>query len=88
VGISGLSRENYSRTEEQNCQLGKIFIDNCSENHFRRDNPQVVSIPQLSKKTGGIQPPKTFQKECTNKRTSLYPLFTFVGNNCIVVEKG
>jgi hypothetical protein len=33
----------------------------------------VVSIPQLLRGTSGIQPPKTFQKDCTNEGTSPDP---------------
>jgi hypothetical protein len=58
---------------EQNCQIGRILRDNCSEKQFQRTWPASVSILQLLRGTSGVQPPKTCQKDCTNEGTSPDP---------------
>jgi hypothetical protein len=62
-----LSGRSYSWLWGTNCQISRLFRDNCSVN--RRHDPQEV-IPQLLKGKSVIQLPETVQKDYTNYMNS------------------
>jgi hypothetical protein len=61
-----LSVKIFSCTSGQNCQIGKIFRNDCSKKQFKRMWPPRSQDPQTSQRNKCIQPPKTVQKECTD----------------------
>jgi hypothetical protein len=65
--------EATSASRDKTAKLAKSSETIFQRNSLRGHDLQVVSIPQLLKKTSGVQPPKAFQKDCTNEGTSLDP---------------
>jgi hypothetical protein len=59
--------------KDKSAKLANSSETTVQRNSLRGYNPQAVSVPQLFRETSGIQPPKTFQKDCTNEGTSPDP---------------